>query len=489
MTSVGSGRKRAGWLKAAICLMTGVSWLAYAPVVRAASVSPGAVSPAFLEIKKLDCQIIEQECQIFKVNTAFRLENGKSPKGRGLRMAMAQTTNYTLTFVGLLINMIYNFYYYPRGGHATVIAQLAATTPRFIGKAVYLGDLSLEMLLQAIQHRREGLGGFDAGATFRHVSGLRSTLDELLERRERILKGYATAMTPEELKEAELEGKVLKDGRALALDEYAMLYARSRSISTRNKFFNVLTWIKKGDATFGADLTRIIGGATLNRFLSAPASMSTTISGAMSAFDVYAEMSSMKLQNMASFKKVTQALGTKGDSDLATFDADREKLRAASETFDPERLPVLSRVLSTHAQIYTSMGGVVDSMQFVRKKELHHQKMHDLHSIVYHAMYGGSKLSRGSWLIYVGFRYLYGHGHSKHSSLLNGFAGIINFSGAAYREADFLTYDALRIIHRKRNSIKARADAAMVASRWDMLDNMEGDATKSLADLQAAATR
>src|SRR5579885_3159870 len=401
MTSVGSGRKRAGWLKAAICLMTGVSWLAYAPVVRAASVSPGAVSPAFLEIKKLDCQIIEQECQIFKVNTAFRLENGKSPKGRGPRMA---------------------------------IAQLAATTPRFIGKAVYLGDLSLEMLLQAIQHRREGLGGFDAGATFRHVSGLRSTLDELLERRERILKGYATAMTPEELKEAELEGKVLKDGRALALDEYAMLYARSRSISTRNKFFNVLTWIKKGDATFGADLTRIIGGATLNRFLSAPASMSTTISGAMSAFDVYAEMSSMKLQNMASFKKVTQALGTKGDSDLATFDADREKLRAASETFDPERLPVLSRVLSTHAQIYTSMGGVVDSMQFVRKKELHHQKMHDLHSIVYHAMYGGSKLSRGSWLIYVGFRYLYGHGHSKHSSLLNGFAGIINFSGAAYRD-------------------------------------------------------
>jgi hypothetical protein len=445
-----------------------------------------SLSESFLELQRIDFEIIKQLCRILKINTALRTEYGKTPASRKYRLLVAQTTNYTTTFTGLMINMIYNFYYYPRGGRASKAAQLAATTPRLIGKAIYLGDLSLETIRQAMEHRRELRSGFDPSTTLRRVSELKQTTEGLIEKRRRLLDNCSSSMTPAQCRLAELAGQVLKEGFKLALDEYLLLNVRARSISTRNRTFTTLTLLKKADATFGADLTRIIGGATQNRFLSAPASMSTTTSGFMSAFDPLLEILGQKLQSQSTTKKLTETLGTDGKLDLEKFDHAQEQFRLAALEIDPRQMPLTSQVHRTQAQIFRSMAGAADALKYERSRESHQQQTHDLHSIVYHAIYGGSKASRGIWLIYVGFRYRYGKEHSRHAALLNGFAGIDNFAGSAYREIDFLTYDLLQFMHRKETSVRARADSTMIGSRWDMLDTMEQDADRGLSAIDEA---
>jgi hypothetical protein len=475
-----------------VSLLSGLFLLMQVPALSAQTI-PDTGSAAFQEVEKIDCQIIDQECQIFKVSTALRTECGRNRAGRRIRMLMAQTTNYTCTATGLMINMIYNWAYYVKNTGAPPVVQLAATTPRFVGKAIYLADLMLETTLQAKDHKRQDAAGFNPKITLQKVKELTTDVDSLMARRTELMKQLGGSMSAAERNALQLEGKVLDDGRHLSTDEYAMLDGRQHGISARSRTFNTLTMIKKGDATWGADFTRIIGGSISDSFYSGPASISTTISGAMSTFDVYVEMAALHIWKHGGTKHAAKTLETAGQEDLQAFDADKDHFTAAVQEIPPGDLPVLARVMNAHAQIYESMGGVAEAMEYQRSKELHHQKMHDIHSIIYHAIYGGSKLSRGSWLIYVGFHYLKNRFPrrerpwvGRESSLLNGIAGIDNFTGAAYRVADFFTYDTIQFLHRKRDRAERMADSAMINSRWDMLDTMQQDANNTLSQVVSA---
>ncbi len=445
------------------------------------------VSPAFAEIEKLNAEIIVLECAIFKLDTFFILEHGKQPKGRRWRLATYQTTNYACTFAGLLMNVIYNFYYYPRGGHATVIAQLGATTPRFVGKAVYLTGLTYEMFLQAIEHYKEKKQGFDSATFHRKIIALQKALDEPLSTRHR----QAGALTKLDIEDNEHEmivkdGELLQQARNLALNEYCSLYARAKSISTRNRMFNTLTFLKKADATFGADLVRILGGAELNNSLSAPASMSTTISGAMSAFDPWIEMYSENISYKSNDKKAGAEVNLGGSdklvgaNTLSGYDRNVLAWNQSVAQYDLQGNTIMSDIVARHDHFYRGIGGTVDSWQYLRTRELHAERLHDIHSRIYHAIYGGSKLSRGAWLIYVGFRY-----RAKHSALLNGFAGIDNLAGAAYLLADFLTCDYLAIKNRRQDELKGISKVAMMRARLDVLDTMEEDAKECYQDVKS----
>jgi hypothetical protein len=437
-----------------------------------AAVKLNSVFYDFSELEKLNDEIIERECELFRINTYFRLENGIQPAGRRWRMMFYQTTNYACTFTGLLINVIYNFYYYGPG-HPSVDAQLAATTPRFVGKAVYLAGLTIETPLQAIEHYKEKRAGFDAHNTYRRVLAVNGDLSDLLQKRDNLLVQAKAVLPSNEYRLIEQDGVILKDAQQLAVEEFSMLYARSVSLSIRTRLYNTLTFIKKADADFGADLIRIIGGYNQNRFLSPVASISTTTSGFMSAFDPWVEMSAEKLTYSSRYKYMLNKLDSMGDTTLKKLDSDYQVFGRVRQSAGQEsRLATLS---AKHDDIYRGFGGLTDSFQFLRRKELKSEKHHDIHSLIYHAIYGGSKASRGVWLIHVGYRYLYGKGHSKHSLLLNGFAGIDNLAGAAYRLVDFIIVDTLAITGRKKDKIKNRANVAMLKSRLEALDMMEDD--------------
>ncbi len=446
------------------------------------AVTGHVVAQDYVEIEKITDEILALEAELYRINTFFRLENGIQPAGRRWRMMFYQTTNYACTFAGLLANVIYNFYYYPRGGHATVIAQLGATTPRFVGKAVYVTGLLVETPLQVIEHYKEKKAGFDAHTTYKRVAEINKHLLELLTKREQaVLATKEANISQEEYKALQEDGKLLQDTKDLAVQEFAMLYARSVSLSIRNRFFNSLTLIKKTDADFGADLVRIIGGVNQNGFLSAPASMSTANSGYMSAFDPSIEMSSEQITYKSRYKNVVSSMSASNTLSVANLERDLSTFEKTTANIDLEKQPILYALMEQHDQFYKNAEGVVDSFQYLRHKELGQERQHDTHSLVYHAIYGGSKSSRGTWLIYVGFRYLHGFGHSKHSALLNGFAGIDNFSGATYRMADFSIVDYREIKNRKKDRVNNRANVAMVKSRFDALDAMEEN-TKVCSD-------
>jgi hypothetical protein len=78
-----------------------------------ASVSVGP-SESFKRIEDLNRKIIEEEVQLFRINTAFRLKNGKDRPGKRMRALIYQNINYACTFAGLLVNVAYNFYWYKK---------------------------------------------------------------------------------------------------------------------------------------------------------------------------------------------------------------------------------------------------------------------------------------------------------------------------------------------------------------------------------------
>lgn len=437
-----------------------------------------------IALEKVDADVIKQTCELFKVSTLLRTQYGKWPWGTKARLRVVQSINYTCTFAGLLVNMLYNLYFSKHGGSAPVTTQLSATTPRFIGKAIYVGDLLIEIPLEAVEHRKEVKKGYDPGTNLRRALKIKSKLDDLFRSREQLIHQCADVVPADQMKLLNMEGKLLHESSTLAEDEFCMVYARAQSISLRNRVWNGMTLVKKSDATFGADMVRIIAAVTGDgKYLNGPASISTTTSGLMSCFGPETYMLSERSGYNSSFRKAVRALQVDGKQNFSEFETDRHVFQLAAKNVDLSSAPMLSTVFNDHAQIYDSMAGMIDSMNYQRHKELFHQNRHDWHSIMYHTMYGGSKAARGAWLTYVGFAFEHAKGKKEKQrvSLINGYAGILNFSGAAYREVDFMTTNVVQLIHRKRDMINRRADDALIRSRWDMLDTMEDDASRGVA--------
>ncbi len=69
---------------------------------------------SYLEIENINHKVLAKEIELFKLNTYFRVENGKDRPGKRLRIMFYQNANYFLTFTGLLINVIYNFVYWKK---------------------------------------------------------------------------------------------------------------------------------------------------------------------------------------------------------------------------------------------------------------------------------------------------------------------------------------------------------------------------------------
>jgi hypothetical protein len=447
-------------------------------------------SPSFDAVENLTSQILEKEMELYRINTYFKLQNNKSAPGRRVRMLIYQNINYACTFTGLMVNVIYNFQWYRRLPFHTgpkftstnpykrathipsqkipVGTQFGATMPRLVGKFILINGVLAETGVALWQKHKEKKGGFDLATTDKRVLSLRREINNLSVRRSELI--MTSVLSPAERSLALADSSCLARANDLSVQEYAKLHSRSVAASTYNRFDTVLTIGKKSDGDFGADVVRLIGAGNHDGALSSVASISTTTSGAMSAWDPVVCMIARGVAKSSAHRNEMGRLGVPKRDGYAALQQSVNSYKDLSGVISQEKEPVLAGLVRDRSEMFNNFGTVFSSMNYVDERADADQKKHDKHSLIMHQIYGTSKYSRGAWLIYVGRRYEY---YPHHDTYLTACAGIINFSGSAIRMADTLHTDAIEVFQHTKLKAKRSVSAVILQGRLNTLDEME----------------
>ncbi len=437
---------------------------------------------SYLEIENINHKVLAKEIELFKLNTYFRVENGKDRPGKRLRIMFYQNANYFLTFTGLLINVLYNFIYWKKlrenkygpvlpgeVKHIPTLIQLAATLPRFVGKAILISGTIFESTLEGIDKNSEKKRGFNINTVDSKVIGLKNDIDSLLAKRQRLL-AQAYDLSDKEKEVANLDTKLMAEGRDLGLTEYVNLHARSVYRTLYNRSENSLTLAKKFDGDFGSDLVRIISACIHDDYLNPVSSTSTTISGSMSALNPLAELAIAHIGKNKAKKAMAQKLN-QAQADLSKiFEADSDKFNSLIASTNDNDEPYMLPLAKLRAELYKQESGVYGDMQYIDSREAKSEKRHQKHSIIMHQIYGWSKASRGMFLIYVGYHFIQS---PRFATLLTGEAGIINLAGASIRLADTFRTDTIDFLKRREIAAQKTVTGTILQGRLSTLDSME----------------
>ncbi len=443
---------------------------------------------SYLEIETINRQILAKEIELFKLNTFFRVENGRDRPGKKLRIMFYQNANYFLTFSGLLVNVIYNFVYWKKLRenkygpllpgeirHIYTLIQLAATLPRFVGKGILISGTAFEATLEAMDKNSEKKRGFNIHTVDGKVVHLKDEIDTLLAKRQRLLAG-GFDLSDKEKEIANLDSNLMKEGEDLALTEYVNLHARSVYRTLYNRSENSLTLAKKLDGEFGSDLIRIVSACIHDDYLNPISSTSTTISGSMSALNPLAELAIAHWGKNKAKKSIAEKLNQKQIDLTSRFDQDTAKFNTLLAQTNENDEPYLVPLAKVRSELYKQEAGVYNDMQFIDSNEAKAQRRHQIHSIIMHQIYGWSKASRGMFLIYVGYHFIQS---PRFSTLLTGEAGIINLAGASIRLADTFHTDAIEFLKRKEIAAKKTVTGTILQGRLSTLDSMEDNVKAS----------
>ncbi|MBU6453457.1 MAG: hypothetical protein KGS72_16875 [Cyanobacteria bacterium REEB67] len=449
-----------------------------------------SLSTKFRDIDKLTDDIILKEIELYRINTNFRLENNKSAPGRRVRMLVYQNINYGCTFAGLMINVIYNFQWYRRLPFHTsakfvpknvlaavehipsqqipVGTQFLATMPRLVGKFILINGVLVETAIAMKQKHKEKKEGFDVKATDARVLALSREIEAMLAHRGELI--MISPLTGNERKVALADSAALSQARNLSLQEYAKLHANSIGASTYNRVDTPLTLLKKSDGDFGADVVRLISAGNHDGALSPIASISTTISGAMSAWDPVVELAARGAARAISNRRERRRLGISEKDAMPAFQESLKNYVSLENLVDNANEPVLASIVQRRSELFQSFGTAYNSMDFVNNRATEEQRKHDKHSLIIHQIYGTSKYARGAWLIYVGNRYAY---YPRHNTFLTGCAGISNFTGSAIRMADTLHTDVIEIFRQHQLQSRRSVSAVILNGRLNTLNEMQ----------------
>ncbi|HEY9789975.1 MAG TPA: hypothetical protein V6D22_06235 [Candidatus Obscuribacterales bacterium] len=472
------------------------------------------VAPAsgdFMQINALSDQILKKEIDLYRLNTYFRIENGKDSPGKRWRVLFYKNVNYAGTFGGMVVNMAYNLYFRNNAQHVHVATQLSATLPRLVGKAVLILGTGYESWIEARQHGIEKQRGWNVKMVDQHAIALTEDIGNLIQRRNALISAAGLSMPEQERHMVQADTPLLSDGYRVAAGEYARLHARCVAKAYENRVTNTLTIIKKSDGDLGSDVTRVVAAVNHLGVLNPYASMNTTISGSMAVLNPLVEIAVRNITRRRSHNdisakldipKIEQIANERAAIDLQRFSKDRESYAHSLAAIPSTSYPLLGSVASSHAELYGQLGNVADDMNYLLAKERETLKEHDIHSIIIHSISGGTKVARGSWLIYVGF-WLHPPGKrdlptntpnnafntlaknfnahatahnawvANHNSLLTGIAAIPYVVGTGIREADLLHTTYGEIAHHTQLKAKRSVAATMLQARLTSLDSLE----------------
>jgi len=255
------------------------------------------VTPAPLnEIEELDRQIVLQEIVLEKHAINFRRFNNVQGRWKGWRYFLSQEANNISTASGLLYGLaertrIFKHPYVletildKKGARVVGVLNRPKRSkiegslyPQIAGQFVGAGGSMVELGINYFHEWQCHKKGYDCKQSVAKVQQYKKNLDQLFDKREAILASGALGRADAAIERA--EGTVLRDVTALSLEEYETFHINSRRFRAFQD--SIYLWdVAKNTVGACGNIVQVIGNHEDRPYLTGPAGVLTTISGAL----------------------------------------------------------------------------------------------------------------------------------------------------------------------------------------------------------------
>lgn len=194
--------------------------------------------------------LIIKEIELLKLNMRLKLNSAPHSPWAARRWACTGITNNTLTSIGALKTAAGRFKYFNSPKKAPNDLFVDAAMCRLIANAISVGGATIELAADGISVWKEHKTGTDLGTTRRYADSLVAEIDELLGRREAAVSQIATD-SPAKLILVN-QGKVLRDMRDMACNEFARFYSEAKANRVTRDLNYAISWLSNFESGAGS---------------------------------------------------------------------------------------------------------------------------------------------------------------------------------------------------------------------------------------------
>jgi hypothetical protein len=387
------------------------------PVNEPVPEGPPAQSPALSAryLDSLTTRIVEKELELLRLNTHLRIESTDRGRLKPWRVFLWNLAGAGASNAGIITVAAERWRTWQRPRTASRTTLKAGPLMLLIGHSCLVGGLLVEATLDTIKDYRVRKKGFDAKTTKKRALVLKDELDRLISERDN-LTASSSELSDTEREFARQEGKVLKDVRDLALNEYCQFYARAvgRRLSRDTSYLNGLA--AAGTGGYIGALGGLIAVAARRPSVAGPAGIGFILSGSHIVAAPIVARFSAKLGAKFASRRVRRELGVIAAADGRTFDADRDALKRVASALPGSQL---SPGLAARLAVYDSQDSILDAQGMMNTGERKKADRAFWERLVWNGAIGGTKIAWGTLLSYAGFRY-YNHPQRFSKSIAQG---------------------------------------------------------------------
>jgi len=448
--------------------------------------SPLRIPDPLSEIEELDRQIVLQEISLEKHAINFRRFNNVQGRWKGWRYFLSQEANNISTASGLVYGLaersrIFKHPYVletiidKKGPRVVGVLNRPKRSkiegslyPQIAGQFIGAGGSMVELGINYFHEWQCHKRGYSCKQSVAKVKEIRKNIDQLFARREAILTSGVLGKADTAIERA--EGTVLHDITALSMEEYETFHISSRRFRAFQD--SIYLWdVAKNSVGAAGNIVQVVGNHEDRPYLTGPAGVLTTISGALIIVAPLAARGWGKLVGELHKKHLKKELYRGESCQLLKYDLDRKAL----QTMVGEKL-VRGQVVSERATalLATYEGNALQRASQVQlaQAELRAGTRAAQENVLLGAVVGTSKVCLGVTNAIAG----YGLTTSNHRSNDVIVPGNITYaSGLWLSAAENIRLRVLDEVNRKKLGSQGRLPGQVLAARLKKLDQLEAN--------------
>ncbi len=450
--------------------------IAQAPDDRPALRGDASVSPAAAVglVDDLTRQILLKEIELQRYNLHYTMEVAKQGRWKGWRYAFFQEINAGMGLSGAIISVANRGQALHKSSRVKLHPQLAANYIPMIGSIIGAGAAAGEFGINSYHELIARANGFSPTAAVRKVRGLQNDIDQLLARRDALTRIEASdPMLQGHVLVDEVEGKVLKDVRDQALQEFERFHIGARktlAFQQSQYLFDVAKFTTNAVGYQWAYLSL----KNRHRIWNGRAGVMFTVSGQLTCFAPilsrligkgYGEFTKLGMKDLSKEAK---------QSNIAELSADLDALDAIVKAHNEQNPEVASTVImqghyDAHEKAFT------DEITAAQKKA-DAAKLTATQNIGAGLVVGGLKTASGVLFLVPGFNPNYNRSDERSSRVTNDLlftSSVLGVSSGTFSMLDTLRIQVKGEINRHKAAKAGKLPGQIAVARLKELDQME----------------
>ncbi|MBU6451204.1 MAG: hypothetical protein KGS72_05475 [Cyanobacteria bacterium REEB67] len=445
-------------------------------------------------LEEINRQILLQEIALEKHSINYRHYHNVQGRWKGWRYFLSQEGNNVLTGAGLAYQLaerarIFKHPYIlstakvvvtdkQSGVRTTALRPVgllqhpsrakleAGAYPQMVGQSLGMCGSALELGINAYHRHQATRVGYECRSSIKQVKGYKDNFERLFAERDAIIAGGSIAA--DDLPAAKAEGKLLRATTTLSLQEYEDFHVNTRRNRSMQDTLYVFD-ISRNAAGVAGNIVGLVGYHEASGYLSGPASVLVTISGALGALMPVAARGYGKLAGERHRRLIRRTLGKCNVCTMADYDLDRKNLqrliaqkKERGDTFSEKALTLLGTYEGTAIERF--------EQEELAQRDYRAGVRAAQQNIIVGGVTGTSKVALGVTGVIAGYG-LQTANHRSNDLLVPG--TIAYMSGSWLAAADNIRLRVVDEMNRHRLTKQGLMPAQVLAARVKMLDEMD----------------